>query len=93
MAARSNPDIDNDAETQSGGVQSVDRALQILEILARKGDAGVSEIAEEMGVHKSTVSRLVGSLVTRGWFARTANAASTSLDSASCAWPPPFPAG
>lgn len=65
MAARSNPDIDNDAETQSGGVQSVDRALQILEILARKGDAGVSEIAEEMGVHKSTVSRLVGSLVTR----------------------------
>ncbi len=65
MAARINPDIDKDADAQGGGVQSVDRALQIMEILARKGDAGVSEIAEEMGVHKSTVSRLMGSLVSR----------------------------
>ena len=46
-------------------MQSVDRALQIMEILARDGHAGVSEIAEEMGVHKSTVSRLLGSLVSR----------------------------
>lgn len=63
MAARNDPDQGVDA--QGGGVQSVDRALQILDILAREGDAGVSEIAEEMGVHKSTVSRLVGSLVGR----------------------------
>lgn len=63
MAARNDPDQGIDA--QGGGVQSVDRALQILDILAREGDAGVSEIAEEMGVHKSTVSRLVGSLVGR----------------------------
>ncbi|MEV7134368.1 IclR family transcriptional regulator [Arthrobacter sp. NPDC093128] len=63
MAARNDPDQGVDA--QGGGVQSVDRALQILDILARDGDAGVSEIAEEMGVHKSTVSRLVGSLVGR----------------------------
>ena len=65
MAARNNPDIDKDADAQAGGVQSVDRALQILEILARDGHAGVSDIADEMGVHKSTVSRLVGSLVSR----------------------------
>ena len=58
-------DTDKGADAQAGGVQSVDRALQILEILAREGDAGVSEIAEEMGIHKSTVSRLVGSLVNR----------------------------
>jgi DNA-binding IclR family transcriptional regulator len=63
MAARNDPD--QGADAQGGGVQSVDRALQILDILAREGDAGVSEIAEEMGVHKSTVSRLVGSLVGR----------------------------
>jgi DNA-binding IclR family transcriptional regulator len=63
MAARNDPDQGVDA--QGGGVQSVDRALQILDILAREGDAGVSEIAEEMGVHKSTASRLVGSLVGR----------------------------
>ncbi|MDP9980916.1 DNA-binding IclR family transcriptional regulator [Pseudarthrobacter oxydans] len=63
MAARNDPDQGVDA--QGGGVQSVDRALQILDILAREGDAGVSEIADEMGVHKSTVSRLMGSLVGR----------------------------
>jgi DNA-binding IclR family transcriptional regulator len=63
MAAHNESEVDPDA--QGGGVQSVDRALQILEILARQGDAGASEIAEEMGVHKSTVSRLVGSLLNR----------------------------
>ena len=91
MAARNDPD--KDADAQAGGVQSVDRALQILEILAREGDAGVSEIAEEMGIHKSTVSRLVGSLVAVNWSARTANVESTSWASASCAWHHPSPAG
>ncbi|MGB5953295.1 MAG: IclR family transcriptional regulator [Ornithinimicrobium sp.] len=43
-------------------VQSVDRALQVLTILARTGDCGVSEIARELGVHKSTVFRLVATL-------------------------------
>jgi DNA-binding IclR family transcriptional regulator len=65
MAARNEPGADRDPDAQGGGVQSVDRALQIMEILARDGHAGVSEIAEEMGVHKSTVSRLLGSLVSR----------------------------
>lgn len=47
------------------GVQSVDRAATVLQILAREGQAGVSEIAAEMGIHKSTVSRLIAALVTR----------------------------
>jgi DNA-binding IclR family transcriptional regulator len=47
-------------------VQSVDRALEILEILAEKTEAGVTEIAEIIGVHKSTVSRLIDALVRRG---------------------------
>jgi DNA-binding IclR family transcriptional regulator len=46
----------------SAGVQSVDRALTILEILARVGEAGVTEIAGELGVHKSTAFRLVTTL-------------------------------
>jgi DNA-binding IclR family transcriptional regulator len=50
---------------QPGGVQSVDRAVGVLEILARDGDAGVSDIAKEMGIHKSTASRLLGALVAR----------------------------
>jgi DNA-binding IclR family transcriptional regulator len=44
------------------GVQSVDRALTILEVLARVGEAGVTEIAGELGVHKSTAFRLVTTL-------------------------------
>jgi DNA-binding IclR family transcriptional regulator len=66
MAANNEREPDVDAEAgQHGGVQSVDRALAVLEILARDGHAGVSDIAEEMGIHKSTVSRLLSSLVSR----------------------------
>ncbi|MBP2703052.1 IclR family transcriptional regulator [Microbispora sp. RL4-1S] len=60
---------DESASTRSettGGVQSVDRAVTILEILSRQGEAGVSEIALELGVHKSTAFRLLGALETRG---------------------------
>ncbi|NUR09566.1 MAG: IclR family transcriptional regulator [Nocardioidaceae bacterium] len=49
-----------------GGVQSVDRALTILAILARLGEAGVTEIAGELGVHKSTAFRLVATLEGHG---------------------------
>jgi DNA-binding IclR family transcriptional regulator len=66
MASKRDPESDIEGDGgQSGGVQSVERALMVLEILAREGHAGVSEIAEEMGIHKSTVSRLMGSLVSR----------------------------
>jgi DNA-binding IclR family transcriptional regulator len=46
-------------------VQSVDRALAILDLLARRGEAGVTEIAAELEVHKSTAFRLVGALENR----------------------------
>lgn len=57
------------AETggRSATVQSVDRALLVMEILATLGQAGVTEIAAELGVHKSTVSRLVSVLEARGY--------------------------
>ena len=48
-------------------VQSVDRALSVLEILAMRGEAGVTEIAAELGVHKSTAFRLVAVLESRGF--------------------------
>jgi DNA-binding IclR family transcriptional regulator len=47
-------------------VQSVDRALRILETLARAGESGVTEIAEALGVHKSTAFRLVTTLEQHG---------------------------
>ncbi|MEY9849072.1 IclR family transcriptional regulator [Streptacidiphilus sp. MAP5-3] len=55
--------MSNSAESP---VQSVDRAVTILELLARRGEAGVTEIAAELGVHKSTAFRLVAALELRG---------------------------
>src|SRR5690349_15918030 len=53
----------SDAEAGAGAsVQSVDRALTILELLAREGEAGVTEIAADLGVHKSTAFRLLATL-------------------------------
>jgi DNA-binding IclR family transcriptional regulator len=43
-------------------VQSVDRALTILQMLAESGELGVTEIAGRLDVHKSTAFRLLGSL-------------------------------
>ncbi|MET3807282.1 DNA-binding IclR family transcriptional regulator [Nakamurella sp. UYEF19] len=50
----------------ASAVQSVDRAITALEFLARRGEAGVSEVAAAIGVHKSTASRLLGALQSRG---------------------------
>ena len=47
-------------------VQSVDRAVVALEILAREGSAGVTEVAGELGIHKSTAYRLLATLEHRG---------------------------
>src|SRR5580700_1081073 len=79
----------------AGSIQSVDRAVAILEILARDGEAGVTEVARELDVHKSTASRLLAALdrrelvtqdTARGKFrlgvglVRLAGAASRKLD-------------
>jgi DNA-binding IclR family transcriptional regulator len=45
-------------------VQSVDRAITILELLAREGESSVTEIAAGLGVHKSTAFRLLATLET-----------------------------
>ena len=54
-------------------VQSVDRALSVLEILAAQGEAGVTEVAAELGVHKSTAFRLVAALENRGFVEQLAD--------------------
>jgi DNA-binding IclR family transcriptional regulator len=45
-----------------GQVQSVDRALSVLDLLARRGEVGVTDLAADLGVHKSTAFRLVTAL-------------------------------
>jgi DNA-binding IclR family transcriptional regulator len=51
-----------DGTANGSAVQSVDRALTILALLAERGDLGVTEIAQGLGVHKSTAFRLVATL-------------------------------
>jgi DNA-binding IclR family transcriptional regulator len=46
----------------SGLVQSVDRAITVLALLARRGELGVTELAADLGVHKSTAFRLISTL-------------------------------
>lgn len=55
------------------GVRSVDRALTILQAIARHGELPMTEIAAAVGVHKSTAFRLLGTLETRGMVERTAD--------------------
>lgn len=47
-------------------VQSVDRAVNVLEMLASRGWAGVSEVAQELDVHRSTAYRILATLADRG---------------------------
>ncbi|MEU4667033.1 IclR family transcriptional regulator [Amycolatopsis sp. NPDC023774] len=58
-----NHDSDNATGSQ---VQSVDRAIHVLELLARNGESGITEIAGQLGVHKSTASRLLSVLEQHG---------------------------
>lgn len=52
-------------------VQSLDRSLDILEVLAgSRNGYGVTEIANLTGLHKSTVHRLLGTLMSRGYVAK-----------------------
>ena len=50
------------SEAGESTVQSVDRAVTILELLAQHGALGVTRLAGELGVHKSTARRLVAAL-------------------------------
>lgn len=54
------------SRSSSSTVQSVDRAVRILEMLAHDGESGVTEIAGVLGVHKSTAFRLIAALEKRG---------------------------
>lgn len=58
--------MSNNGEGSAALVQSVDRAVAVLELLAARGESGITEIAGELGVHKSTASRLVSVLEGRG---------------------------
>ncbi|MEU0567081.1 IclR family transcriptional regulator [Nonomuraea sp. NPDC005983] len=55
----------------NSSVQSVDRAIAILEILARRGATRVTDLAVELAVHKSTAFRLLAALEQGGLVEQT----------------------
>lgn len=58
----------NTDQRQGSRVQSLDRALDILETLAAAGgEISLSELASHVGLHVSTVHRLLSVLVSRGY--------------------------
>ena len=54
----------------STAVISVRRAVGLLRVVADQGSISVTEAAEELGVHKSTASRLLHTLVDEGFLER-----------------------
>lgn len=64
---------EGNGQGRDNSVQSVDRAISILQVLARRGASGVTEISVELSVHKSTVSRLLVTLEARGLVEQTSS--------------------
>jgi IclR family acetate operon transcriptional repressor len=65
--------MSNTSEPRSTSVHSVDRAISVLQVLARRGAFGVTQISKELGVHKSTVFRLLATLEARGLVEQSAS--------------------
>ncbi len=57
-------------QTEAGDIQSVSKAIQVLRLLGETGDLGVTELGLLLGVHKSTVSRLLATLERQGVVSR-----------------------
>jgi DNA-binding IclR family transcriptional regulator len=60
-------------EAKDGMVSAVSRTMRILEILSKVEFLGVSEIARQSGIHKSTVFRFLNTLVSLGYVYRDAD--------------------
>lgn len=75
VSAHPSSDADNEVlpgvkaapDRHSSSVQSLLRALDLLEALGRRGDSRLGELAHEVGLHPSTAHRLLGTLSERGF--------------------------
>ena len=57
----------------SATLQTVDRALQVIQQFRAPADAlTVTELADRLGIHRTSASRLVSTLGARGFLQRTA---------------------
>ncbi len=84
----------NTRSTPSGGVQSVQRALSILETLAGAADGmGVTEAARALGLKTPTAHNLLRTLASRGYAAQDASTQKYRLGPACAALGRAFQAG
>jgi DNA-binding IclR family transcriptional regulator len=72
--------MSNDGSARDVGlIQSVDRAITILEVLAGEGAQAGADVARALGVHRSTALRLLGTLERRGLVERDPRTAKYQL--------------
>ncbi|MFL2105272.1 IclR family transcriptional regulator [Desemzia sp. FAM 23991] len=60
------------ANNSPGKVQTIDRALSILEVLSNYDNLSLMEISEKVQLHKATTHRLVNSLLENGYIEKDA---------------------
>lgn len=60
-------------------IQVADRLFQTLELLAKEGSMGLMEISKELDLHKSTVHRILNSLVYLGYVRQEAESGKYNL--------------
>lgn len=60
------------ANNSPGRVQTIDRALSILEILSNYDNLSLMEISEKVHLHKATTHRLINSLLENGYIEKDA---------------------
>ncbi|OEU96190.1 IclR family transcriptional regulator [Streptomyces oceani] len=58
--------MSSNGRVRDTSVQSVDRAVSILQVLAARGPSGITGIAQSLEINKSTVFRLLATLEARG---------------------------
>ncbi len=59
--------LNGDTTSARTTVQSVERTLDLLEALAERGEAGIAQLSSRVGLHASTVHRLLSTLIARGY--------------------------
>jgi DNA-binding IclR family transcriptional regulator len=67
---RAAPCVSRDSGDRPRGSPGVNAALSALELLVARGPLALSDIAQELGLAKSTLHRICSVLVERGWVSR-----------------------
>ncbi|MCL4531881.1 MAG: IclR family transcriptional regulator [Actinobacteria bacterium] len=67
MTGPSRRKVDDDSSPSRTTVQSVERTLDLLEALAETGEVGIAHLSNRVGLHASTVHRLLATLIARGY--------------------------